>query len=223
VRSTSVDRIKIESPWPGNLHFVKRPALVLLALMLVAIVGSACSTTKVAAPARTTSTQAGCPADETGDTCSTAHQIHVTATTTTTATSGVSQVGNGPLVAPCDQGGTAKFEPTIIYLACADGNTSVTDIVWSDWNETVGGGPVEADGTGVFNWNNCDPSCAQGQTFSVQVAIALTNPVIFQGTKVWGTFDINTNAGDLPGSFSTPPENGTVSQLTYALPDFGAP
>jgi hypothetical protein len=64
---------------------VKRLAFVLLALILVAIVGSACSTTKVAAPVRAARERSGCPADETDDTCSTEHRVDVAATTPTTA------------------------------------------------------------------------------------------------------------------------------------------
>jgi hypothetical protein len=217
--------------WPGNLSFVKRVAFVLLALILVAIVGSACSTTKVAAPVRDTHTRGGCPADEVGDTCSTEHEVHVAATTTTTVppvatstTNGVSQVGNGPLVAPCvDTGSAPQFEPNTIVMACATGEVNVDDIVWSDWNEAIDGGPRQADGTGVFNWDHCLPNCAQGQESSQQVTVTLSNPVSYHGATVWGTLEIDTSAGNLPGYLSTPYENGNVSQLLFALPDFGAP
>jgi hypothetical protein len=151
-----------------------------------------------------------------------------TPSTTTTllatmSTTGASQIGNGPLVDSCDMEGAPQFEPTVIVMACATGDVKVDDIGWLDWNEAVGGGPRQADGNAVFNWDNCIPNCAMGQEFQSQVTVTLSNPVIYHGATVWGTLEVDSSAGDLPGYLSTPSENGNVSQLLFPLPDFGVP
>jgi hypothetical protein len=91
------------------------------------------------------------------------------------------------------------------------------------WNETVFGSPKEAEGNGVFNWNNCVPDCASGQFSKSQVTITLSNPITVDGSLVWGTMELNTTAGNLPGDLSTPPEQGNVSQLLFPDSSFGAP
>jgi hypothetical protein len=62
-----------------------------------------------------------------------------------------------------------------------------------------------------------------GQEFQSQVTVTLSNPVIYHGATVWGTLEVDSSAGDLPGYLSTPSENGNVSQLLFPLPDFGVP
>lgn len=157
---------------------------------------------------------------------STTTSIPVTSPTdssTTTSIPATSTTGSGPLVASCNAGGSPQFEPSIIYMSCADGNLSVTKLIWSAWNETVFGSPREALGTGIFNVNDCVPDCAQGHFSSTQVSVTLSNPVRNEGAIVWGTLQINSATGALPGDLASPPSNVDVDQLLFPVSAFGAP
>lgn len=46
--------------------------------------------------------------------------------------------------------------PEAITLTCADGGMYINQIDWSRWDSKV------AQGVGIYNVNNCKPSCAEG-------------------------------------------------------------
>jgi len=138
---------------------------------------------------------------------------------TTTAPTGISPVGNQPMIASC---GPPEFEPTLITLACGDGGVSITNIIWSVWNSAVLGStaPV-AEGNATFNWNHCIPNCAEGQTSSVPVTITASNLVSYAGSQVWGTLEVDTTRSygpTLPGDLESPPATGLVDSLLFTLP-----
>ena len=68
----------------------------------------------------------------------------------------------------CDAG---RFErrPSVIYLACGDGNLSAVDLVWSSWSATL------AHATGQAKVNDCTPDCASGhfQYYPVRVKLSV--------------------------------------------------
>ena len=56
--------------------------------------------------------------------------------------------------------------PSTLVLTCADANTMVKDLHWSNW------GSATAAATGVGSWNDCTPDCAGGTWKSAPVAIS---------------------------------------------------
>jgi hypothetical protein len=52
--------------------------------------------------------------------------------------------------------GKPRFKPRSIILACADDGLLVTKIHWTRWTRQI------ATGVGVYNWNDCKPSCVAG-------------------------------------------------------------
>lgn len=50
-----------------------------------------------------------------------------------------------------------KVRPRRIVFTCADGNLYMTSLRWRRWNHSR-----QAVGRGVFNFNDCEPSCADG-------------------------------------------------------------
>lgn len=65
---------------------------------------------------------------------------------------------------------STQFKPKKIVVACGDGGTWLGKLRWSSW------GATSATGSGVFNWNDCTPDCAQGQIKSGPVKVTLSNP-----------------------------------------------
>jgi hypothetical protein len=55
--------------------------------------------------------------------------------------------------------------PSSIVLTCADANTVVKDLHWTNW------GSATATATGVGSWNTCTPDCAGGTWKSAAVTI----------------------------------------------------
>jgi hypothetical protein len=58
-----------------------------------------------------------------------------------------------------------------MVLACADGNASLTTLVWTTWNLTT------ASATGIYNLNDCVPDCAEGTFGHYAALVELTAPV----------------------------------------------
>ena len=67
----------------------------------------------------------------------------------------------------CPSGGNA----TLVYFACADGNTGIRGIRWTAWT------PLSAQGTGEYFENNCIPDCAEGKFSFTPVALWLDTPI----------------------------------------------
>ncbi|WP_026249079.1 hypothetical protein [Streptomyces sp. LaPpAH-108] len=60
--------------------------------------------------------------------------------------------------------------PADFMLACGDGNSRLTGLHWTKWND----GKAYAEGV---NWvNNCDPYCARGTFRSYPVTVRLDRP-----------------------------------------------
>lgn len=57
--------------------------------------------------------------------------------------------------------------PGELIGTCADGGTGATDIQWRVWSSTY------AVGVATVNQNNCDPSCAEGQTIPYSATVLL--------------------------------------------------
>ncbi|WP_396908019.1 serine/threonine-protein kinase [Mycolicibacterium sp.] len=121
------------------------------------------------------------------------HQQHATATTTTPAPAPATSapppqpaapstpVPTAPPPAPdpytyalpgCYFNGEAPQErPTVQpFQTCADGSRQLEDMTWSSW------GKDGAQGTGVFSFNVCEPSCAQGHRAQFAVNVTASNP-----------------------------------------------
>jgi hypothetical protein len=84
-------------------------------------------------------------------------------TVTSTDNAGNSAESNGSFSVPLpprvyapDCVGHPRYKPRRITLACADAGLWVSKIHWKRWTTRT------ATGTGVYNWNDCKPSCVAG-------------------------------------------------------------
>lgn len=96
-------------------------------------------------------------------------------------------------------------EPALIYIGCATGETSITDITWSTW------GKMAAHGVGTLHEDVCGPGCpdmAQGTRVSYPTAgVTLSHPTDTSGALIFQDIFVTSNAptvqdvgGDDPGS-----------------------
>jgi hypothetical protein len=60
----------------------------------------------------------------------------------------------------------ASTAPSTFVLSCADENSLVKDLHWTNW------GSATATATGLGSWNDCTPDCAGGTWKSTQVTIS---------------------------------------------------
>ena len=56
-------------------------------------------------------------------------------------------------------------EPTSYVITCADANTLLATLAWTDW------GQATAYATGVARWNTCTPTCVSGRWKSEPVTV----------------------------------------------------
>jgi len=61
-----------------------------------------------------------------------------------------------------------QFKPKKIVLACGDAGSWLGKLKWSSWNAT------SASATGVYNANDCTPTCAAGHIKSGPVKVTLS-------------------------------------------------
>jgi len=81
-----------------------------------------------------------------------------------------------PKVSNC---GELSTKPTGIVLACADANTALETLKWTTWSSGT------AKGTGVYSYNDCEPTCVAGKFHRYQVNVTLSNPKTVKGAKVF--------------------------------------
>ncbi|MEV5840853.1 hypothetical protein ACGF3G_07240 [Streptomyces sp. NPDC048179] len=63
-----------------------------------------------------------------------------------------------------------RFRPTDFMLACGDGNSLLTGMRWTRWNDST------AVGQGVNVVNDCKPYCAAGKFHKYPVTVKLDRP-----------------------------------------------
>ncbi|MGW2958637.1 hypothetical protein ACWDGI_09115 [Streptomyces sp. NPDC001220] len=63
-----------------------------------------------------------------------------------------------------------RFRPTDFLLACGDGNSLLTGMRWTQWNDNT------AVGHGVNAVNDCKPYCAAGHFRKYPVTVRLDRP-----------------------------------------------
>jgi hypothetical protein len=84
-------------------------------------------------------------------------------------------------------------KPATITLTCADGGIFVDHIDWSQWNSQG------AQGIGIYNANDCKPSCAEGTYVQERVKVQVTRLVEYQSKQFLRTLEIRTlNGKNLP-------------------------
>jgi hypothetical protein len=66
--------------------------------------------------------------------------------------------------------GREQYRPHRIILSCGDAGIWLGKLKWSHWSH------ANAVGTGVFNWNDCKPTCAAGHNRSRAVGVTLSRP-----------------------------------------------
>jgi hypothetical protein len=72
-----------------------------------------------------------------------------------------------PLAINC---ATTQLKPKKIVVACGDAGIWLSKLKWSSW------GATRASGSGVFNWNDCSPTCSAGKIKTGPVKVTLSNP-----------------------------------------------
>lgn len=90
--------------------------------------------------------------------------------------------------------------PSTFVLSCADANTLVKDIKWTNW------GSATATATGVGSWNDCTPDCASGKWKSAPVTISAYRIRNGHYTRVNGSNSTLFGAGAFVAA-SYPPKN----------------
>src|ERR1700689_4208404 len=55
--------------------------------------------------------------------------------------------------------------PSNFDLACADANSQLKNLHWTDWGKST------AYATGTASWNDCTPNCAGGTWHSTHIAV----------------------------------------------------
>ncbi len=94
---------------------------------------------------------------------------------------------------------TRVQHPREIVLTCADANTYVTAITWSQWSSP------RARATGILHWNTCTPTCVAGQHRSAPIHFVATDRRRVKG--VW----LYTVLAGTAGTWRT-------GSATFALP-----
>jgi hypothetical protein len=74
--------------------------------------------------------------------------------------------------------------PSTILLA-EDGSVALVHLRWSGWGMSI------ARAIGVWNANNCTPSCATGKLTTRPVRLTLSSPGIVGGHRVYRCFQID--------------------------------
>jgi hypothetical protein len=59
----------------------------------------------------------------------------------------------------------AVVRPAAMVLSCADANSELRGLTWTDWGDTT------AYATGTIAWNDCTPDCAAGHWKSQPVTV----------------------------------------------------
>jgi hypothetical protein len=55
--------------------------------------------------------------------------------------------------------------PSNFVLTCADANTLLKNLHWTDWNKST------AYATGIASWNDCTPDCVSGTWHSAPITV----------------------------------------------------
>jgi hypothetical protein len=69
------------------------------------------------------------------------------------------------------------YKPKQITVSCVDGTVKVANLKWTSWSST------QAQASGVYRVNKCNPDCAAGNTKSFPVKITLSRPKTCPGRK----------------------------------------
>ncbi len=86
-------------------------------------------------------------------------------------------------------------KPEALTIACADGGIYLDQIDWSRWDQEL------AEGTGTYNVNSCEPSCAEGSFSRTEVRIFLSELTPYKGGQYLRTLVFETlNGENLPNS-----------------------
>ena len=81
----------------------------------------------------------------------------------------------------CDDGppGVLTVQPVDHLLSCADANSGLSKLTWSSWTN------ASATGTGMYYWNDCEPSCAAGTDHQSTATVKLLRPRTQSGEVVF--------------------------------------
>lgn len=93
--------------------------------------------------------------------------------------------------------GTVDYKPAVLIKFCADAGVEITAIEWGSWSAQ------QAKGTGVYEINDCQPTCVAGKFHHATVEIALSKSKSIGGKETLTFISIKTKDGkNLPLSSS---------------------
>jgi hypothetical protein len=78
---------------------------------------------------------------------------------------------SSPVGPSCGPDATRQVRPTRIYIDCARGDISISDVSWSSW------GPTGGSGSGTLNVNDCLPNCATASVSSTPAFVVVSDVV----------------------------------------------
>ena len=85
--------------------------------------------------------------------------------------------------------GSVDYKPTILIKFCADAGVQITQIEWESWSS------VKAEGIGVYEINDCEPSCVDGKLHHATVEITLSKSKSISGIETLTFISIKTKDG----------------------------
>lgn len=94
---------------------------------------------------------------------------------------------------------TRTQRPHEIVLTCADANTYVSNITWSNWSAS------SAHAKGTLHWNTCTPTCVEGTHKSKGITFIATNRRKVKGVWLYSELKATTTTWDTGSAIYTLP------------------
>lgn len=94
--------------------------------------------------------------------------------------------------------GTQDYKPTTIVKFCADAGVAISAIEWNSWSS------AGAMGVGIYQINDCQPTCVAGKEHYAEVTLTLSKMKTIHGKPTLTFISVKTKdgknlpLGDLP-------------------------
>ncbi|CAB4970778.1 unannotated protein [freshwater metagenome] len=94
--------------------------------------------------------------------------------------------------------GVIDYKPTVVIKFCADAGVLISQVEWSSWSTD------SATGSGVYEINDCQPTCVAGKSHYADVEIVLSKLKNISGKSAFTFIKIKTkDSKNLPLSQSS--------------------
>ena len=85
--------------------------------------------------------------------------------------------------------GSVDYKPTVLIKFCADAGVQISQIEWDAWGANV------AIGVGIYEINDCEPSCVAGTIHYADVKITLSKSKEINGKETLTFITVTTQDG----------------------------